>query len=153
MAFPPVLLLIVGLQLLKSVYAFLGVICLGLFFNGAIASSQLVNCVDIGPNYAGTLFGLSNTVSSAATFLSILISGEILNSKGELLDLWSYVFFTAIPVMVGTEIFYFIFLRGEPQPWNFHGSENSETSRISETSEISHQNYQSKNIQKTSDDL
>ncbi|KAL7631060.1 UNVERIFIED_CONTAM: hypothetical protein RMT77_018636 [Armadillidium vulgare] len=124
MLFPSVLLLIVGLQLLKSVNEFLGVICLGLFFNGAISASQLVNYVDIAPNYAGTLFGICNTVSNATMFLSLLISGEILNAKGELHDLWSYVFFSAIPVMVGTEIFYLIFLKGEPQLSTFRDLRN-----------------------------
>ncbi len=45
----------------------MGLLCVGWFFNGALASSHMVSHVDLAPNFAGTLFGLTNTFSGGAT--------------------------------------------------------------------------------------
>ena len=36
---------------------------IGMFFNGAISSGHFASGVDLSPNYAGTIFGVTNTVS------------------------------------------------------------------------------------------
>ena len=38
-------------------------LCIGMFFNGAISSGHFSSFVDLAPNFAGTLFGISNVFS------------------------------------------------------------------------------------------
>ena len=40
-------------------------ICIGFFFNGAISPGFFSSFMDIAPNFAGTTFGISNTLGSA----------------------------------------------------------------------------------------
>ena len=41
--------------------------------NGAVTAGYLSNGLDIAPNFAGTIFGLANTLSSTLAFLSSMI--------------------------------------------------------------------------------
>ena len=47
-----------------SVALTVGLLTIGKFFNGAISSGHFSSPVDLTPNYAGTLFGISNTKRS-----------------------------------------------------------------------------------------
>jgi hypothetical protein len=38
-------------------------LCSGKFFNGALSSGHFSSFIDLAPNFAGTLFGISNTFS------------------------------------------------------------------------------------------
>ena len=38
-------------------------LCIGMFFNGAVSSGHFSSFVDLAPNFAGTLFGISNVFS------------------------------------------------------------------------------------------
>lgn len=42
----------------------IALLCFGMFFNGAISSGHFSSFVDLSPNFAGTLMGISNTCSS-----------------------------------------------------------------------------------------
>lgn len=46
-----------------------------LFLNGAVTAGYLGNGLDIAPNFSGTIFGLANTLSSLAGFLSAFMVG------------------------------------------------------------------------------
>ena len=50
---PATVVFFVIMFLMKNMTAFISLTCLALFFNGAVAASELVNIVDIGPNYSG----------------------------------------------------------------------------------------------------
>ena len=50
-----------------DVSAAVSLLCAGWFFNGALASAHMVSHVDLSPNFAGTLFGITNTFSGGAT--------------------------------------------------------------------------------------
>ena len=39
-------------------------LCIGMFFNGAISSGHFSSFVDLSPNFAGTLMGITNTGGS-----------------------------------------------------------------------------------------
>ena len=39
-------------------------LCIGMFFNGAISSGHFSSFVDLAPNFAGTLMGIANTGGS-----------------------------------------------------------------------------------------
>ena len=42
----------------------IALLCVGMFFNGAISSGHFSSYVDLAPNFAGTLMGISNTFGS-----------------------------------------------------------------------------------------
>ena len=41
----------------------ISLLCVGMFFSGAISSGHFSSFVDLAPNFAGTLFGFSNSFS------------------------------------------------------------------------------------------
>ena len=43
---------------------------LGATVHGAVYSAFLVNCMDIAPQYAGTIFGFSNMLGAATGFIA-----------------------------------------------------------------------------------
>lgn len=53
------------------------ILTLSLFCHGAITGGYLSNGLDIAPNFAGTIFGMANTLSSFGGFLSNLMVGAL----------------------------------------------------------------------------
>jgi hypothetical protein len=45
---------------------------IGMFFNGAISSGHFSSFVDLAPNFAGTLMGITNTGGSKQTIFQCL---------------------------------------------------------------------------------
>lgn len=54
---------------------------LGTATNGAISTGPISNIVDLSPNYAGVLLGITNLVSMATAFLSPMIVGLLTNNN------------------------------------------------------------------------
>ena len=46
---------------------------LSLGFNGSSNLTNLINAHDIAPNYAGTIYGIINTVGTTAGFIAPLV--------------------------------------------------------------------------------
>ncbi len=61
-------------------------LCIGMFFNGALSSGHFSSYVDLSPNFAGTIMGIVNTFGSkisspfAFFFLSYLIFLSVYHS-------------------------------------------------------------------------
>ncbi|KAK7082812.1 hypothetical protein SK128_019836 [Halocaridina rubra] len=102
--------------------AIVSMFCVGLFFNGAITASVMVNHTDIAPNYAGTLFGISNSLSGLITFMVPVIIG-VLTEGEQTIGQWQKVFWTCIPIYIITHIIFFLFCSGTVQPWNYTDEE------------------------------
>ena len=113
LAFPPF-----GSQC--SVGLTVGLLTIGMFFNGAISSGHFSTPVDLTPNYAGTLFGISNTISGGSLGFAIpVIVGAILNDNLTF-DAWSTIYITASACYVIANVFYFFMISGSIQPWNYY---------------------------------
>ena len=96
--------------------------CLGMFFNGAISSGHFSTPVDLSPNYAGTVFGISNTLSGGSLGFSVpVIIGAITNDNMNFAA-WSIIFGTAAGCYVITNFFYFFMISGDIQSWNYYVS-------------------------------
>ncbi|XP_047501168.1 sialin-like [Penaeus chinensis] len=95
-------------------------LCLSMFLNGAITTSQLVNHTDIAPNFSGTLFGISNTFASIASFISPVAVAAIIKNQ-QTMTQWHNVFWMCVPIYAACEIFYLAFCSGTVQPWNYAG--------------------------------
>ncbi|XP_044252989.1 putative inorganic phosphate cotransporter, partial [Tribolium madens] len=147
----------------RKIFSFLGTLipAVALFSLGLIDSSQkdlgtvllilavgstglgysgcMVNLVDLAPNHAGTLLGITNCT---ATIFSILgpLSVQFFGSDKKDPILWRKVFWVAAGIYIGCGIFYAIFCSGELQEWN--GGEEKEEQKSnkgeSENKEKSH---------------
>jgi len=90
-----------------------------MFFNGSISSGHFASAVDLTPNYAGTVFGLTNTLSGGAMGALVpVVIGQITkddNSWGA----WQTVFSLAAIILFTGNCFYVLLVQSEPQVWNF----------------------------------
>ncbi|MFP6836325.1 MAG: MFS transporter [Pseudomonadales bacterium] len=68
-----------------------------------------VNHLDIGPKYAGTLIGITNTAGTISGIIGVFISGVILEQTGS----WALVFQVAAGVTLFGMAFYLLFASSE----------------------------------------
>ena len=67
--------------------------------------------MDIGPKYAGTLMGITNTFATLPGIVAVYVTGYILQVTGS----WDWVFLTTAGVTLFGMVFYLIFGSGERQ--------------------------------------
>ena len=84
----------------------------------AIAAGHFVSAVDLAPNFAGTLLGITNTVSGGGMgTLAPLVVGAI-TSNNHTWAAWQIVFWLAAVVYVVGNCVYVATIRVQPQYWN-----------------------------------
>jgi ACS family sodium-dependent inorganic phosphate cotransporter len=88
-----------------------------LFFNGAVTAGYLSNVLDIAPNFSGTIFGMANTLSSIAGWISTKIVA-IITEKESTFHTWSYIFWILAGTYAFAAVFYLIFGTGKLQKFN-----------------------------------
>ncbi|VDK48813.1 unnamed protein product [Gongylonema pulchrum] len=82
---------------------------------GLTFSAFSVNSLDIAPQYAGHLMGLSNTLATLPGMLSPLFVGAVV--QNELLHEWRIVFVFTAGVFLFGAIIFALFGKGEVQKW------------------------------------
>ncbi|GIY75448.1 hypothetical protein CEXT_252182 [Caerostris extrusa] len=94
------------------------IILLGLAvgLNGVSQSGYNVTHVDMCPEFAGTLMGITNCIANFSGFLAPAFVGYITQS-GQTVNNWRIVFFTTSAVYVVCGLVYNFFCTAEPQPW------------------------------------
>lgn len=107
---------------------------------GAVYAGNQMNHIALAPQYAGTLYGLTNAASNACGFLapyvigsiieghvsmiectlSFVIKNELIFSKSlqETLARWHTVFWMAAGINMASNCFYLIFASATEQPWS-----------------------------------
>lgn len=78
-------------------------------------SGYCCNALDIAPQYASIIMGLSNTCGTLTGIISPTLSGYIVQNKT--VAEWNIVFITSACVLMSGCIFYFFFGSGELQDW------------------------------------
>ncbi|XP_046658356.1 vesicular glutamate transporter 1-like [Homalodisca vitripennis] len=78
-------------------------------------TSSFVNCLELAPQHASVMFGLSNTVGTLAGSISPLVSGFIITDHSQ--EQWRIVFYIASAVLLAGALIYGVFASGEKQPW------------------------------------
>ncbi|GBN42764.1 Putative inorganic phosphate cotransporter [Araneus ventricosus] len=96
-------------------------------FIGLSVPGCMVAPIDMSPTFAGSLFGLSNTIASSASFLLPVITGLMLNEEQTLAQ-WNNIFFMCTAVIMSAGIVFYAFGSAEVQPWNFQ--ESSQKTRL-----------------------
>ncbi|KAF8787065.1 sialin-like [Argiope bruennichi] len=89
---------------------------LAMGFNGCTYSGYMVTHVDMSPDFAGTLMGMTNAFATLAGFLAPKAVGK-LTKDNETLAQWRIVFIIAIVVYTVTALLFIIFGSAKLQDW------------------------------------
>ncbi|GIY87854.1 putative inorganic phosphate cotransporter [Caerostris darwini] len=91
-------------------------ICFAMALNSFCYSGYNVTHVDMSPEFASTLFGISSTVAYACGIFAPTLVG-LLTSDGETIPEWNRVFFSIAVIYVICGVFFNVFGSAEKQPW------------------------------------
>lgn len=89
----------------------IAVMCVGNALGAFVTGGFAVNHMDIAPNHAGKLMGITNTFATIPGIIGVTVSGWILEATGS----WALVFQVAGGVTVIGLIFYLLFASGNKQ--------------------------------------
>ncbi|CAG2103072.1 unnamed protein product, partial [Medioppia subpectinata] len=89
---------------------------IGLGLNGSCYSGFLANYVDMAPDFAGILMGVTNAVGNVPGFIAPQ-TASLIYSNGQTLNSWSHVFYTCSAIYFFTGIVYILFSTSELQTW------------------------------------
>ncbi|GAB0100070.1 MFS domain-containing protein [Sergentomyia squamirostris] len=90
-------------------------ITLAVGLGGFAICGYMVNPLDLAPDHASVIFGLSNTFATIPGIVSPLLTGFIVVTSSE--SEWQIVFYITAAIYLGGCIIYWFFCRGELQPW------------------------------------
>ncbi|XP_034650012.1 putative inorganic phosphate cotransporter isoform X1 [Drosophila subobscura] len=110
---------LIGLGYTAADQATLAVVllCFTVGTNGATYLGFNMNHIDLSPNYAGILMGITNCVANIMSIIAPLVVGVIVTNEKDP-DLWRIVFFIAAGFyLVGNGLFV-LFGKAEVQSWN-----------------------------------
>jgi len=131
---------LIGLSFLDCTQTSLAVciLTLAVTISGFVYSGYFVNHMDIAPQYAGTLMGISNGISACAGFIAPAVAATLTADKTR--ESWQIVFFIATGVYAAGAILYCILASGEVQPWAKNQSAKSEEMNDMKIAEVSEPN-------------
>ncbi|XP_055339656.1 sialin-like [Paramacrobiotus metropolitanus] len=82
-------------------------------------ASFAINHIDIAPQYAGILMGITNTVGAVPGIAGPYLVGVLTSGPdGHNLTQWSIVFYVTAGIFIANGIFYACCASGELQPWD-----------------------------------
>ncbi|XP_075977974.1 putative inorganic phosphate cotransporter [Anticarsia gemmatalis] len=73
--------------------------------------------LDMSPNFAGTLLGITNMAANIISIIAPLVAGVILQDETDLKE-WRNVFYIASAIWFAGNTFYLFLGTSEKQPWN-----------------------------------
>ncbi|GAB6019423.1 hypothetical protein CHUAL_001004 [Chamberlinius hualienensis] len=94
-----------------------GMLVLSVIFFGLTYAGFQINHVDISPNYAGTLQGITNTAACIPGIVSPYIVGVITNGN-ETQEAWSIVFYMCMAILLVMGTCYLILGSANLKSWN-----------------------------------
>ncbi|ELU10872.1 hypothetical protein CAPTEDRAFT_113983 [Capitella teleta] len=112
---PAAFLIGVGYISCATPYVAIVLLTLGVGFSGFQYPGVMVNHVDVAPPFAGTLFGISNTLATLPGILAPYAIGVITKDQTE--EQWQIVFYISAAIYTVGAIFFVLFACGEIQPW------------------------------------
>ncbi|XP_017467115.1 PREDICTED: putative inorganic phosphate cotransporter [Rhagoletis zephyria] len=118
-------LLLIGIGFLDSNQPTLAIVLmtLNVGINGGSTIGSTLNSLDLAPNHAGILMGLSNTIVNVVPILSPLLVGVIVTDKHNRSQ-WQIIFAIAALIFFVGNLFYIIWGTSETQSWNSSDFEN-----------------------------
>ncbi|XP_025200393.1 putative inorganic phosphate cotransporter [Melanaphis sacchari] len=76
-----------------------------------------INHMDLSPNYAGLLMGITNTAAASGGIIAPLFVGLIVDDQTSVAE-WRIVFISGAIVLFVCNLFFIIFGSAKTQPWN-----------------------------------
>lgn len=76
-----------------------------------------VNHIDIAPNFAGTLMGITNGVANIMSIIAPLLVGFIVTDQSDATQ-WRYVFFISAGIYFFGNLIFVLFSSTDIQAWN-----------------------------------
>lgn len=76
-----------------------------------------INHIDLSPNFAGLLMGITNTAASSGGIIAPLFVGLVVNDQTSVAE-WRIVFISGAIVLFISNLFFIIFGSAKTQPWN-----------------------------------
>jgi len=110
-AFGGLSMCLLGITQVDTVWAAIGLMCLGKVFGAFGIGGHSVNHLDIGPRHAGTLMGITNTAGTIPGIFGVMITGFILESTGS----WAMVWGVTAGVTLFGMVVYLLLASGEQQ--------------------------------------
>merc|ERR1712038_237532 len=92
-------------------------LCIAVGLNGATYSGWQVNHMDLSPNFAGTLMGITNTIANIFGCLAPMFVGKMTNNN-QTIGAWQIVFMVTAGIYVVTNAIFVFFATAETQSWN-----------------------------------
>ncbi|XP_063384106.1 putative inorganic phosphate cotransporter [Cydia fagiglandana] len=93
-------------------------------FGGAVYAGNQMNHIDLSPQFAGTMYGITNAASNLCGFLAPYAIGRIISSDQQTLGQWREVFYLAAAIDLGANLFYLFFASTEEQDWSLPESDD-----------------------------
>ncbi|XP_037799091.1 LOW QUALITY PROTEIN: sialin-like [Penaeus monodon] len=94
------------------------VLCISVGISGCAYSGSCLTELDIAPNLAGTLTGITNTLGSATGFLAPAIAGAITMNNNKSIHAWREVFLMSAGILTVATSLYMVLMSVDVQPWN-----------------------------------
>jgi len=91
-------------------------LCIAVAMGTISSSGYNVNHIDLAPQYAGILYGLTNSIATVSGVIGPYVVGVLTKYK-ETKEQWKIVFFISSAISLFGTIFYLIFGTGKRQPW------------------------------------
>ncbi|KAG7312255.1 hypothetical protein JYU34_001727 [Plutella xylostella] len=113
---PGVMLL--ALTLVDSPILAITLMIVSLGLNGALAVTGSVNCQDLAPNFAGTIYGIGNSIGTTAGIIVPLVVAYFTESDETNIENWRPVFYIGSAVYIITGIVFMILGSTELQDFN-----------------------------------
>lgn len=76
-----------------------------------------INHMDLSPNYAGLLMGITNTAAASGGIIAPLFVGLVVDDQTSVAE-WRIVFISGAIVLFVCNLFFIIFGSAKTQPWN-----------------------------------
>ncbi|XP_029655219.1 sialin [Octopus sinensis] len=105
--------------------AALAMVTMAIAFSAIALGGYQVNHLDIAPNFAGTLMGISNTFATIPGFVAPSVVGAFTHIQDPYFG-WLKVFYLSVSINVIGAVFYLIFASGEEQSWAQSDEEQKE---------------------------
>ncbi|XP_008559447.1 putative inorganic phosphate cotransporter [Microplitis demolitor] len=112
-------LALIGLSFITSEHrnVAVGVLIMSVAFNVAVFSGHQMNHMDLSPNFAGTLMGITNAAANICGIMAPLIYGVIVSDPTDITQ-WRKVYILSAGIYIAGNLAFVFFGKATVQPWN-----------------------------------
>lgn len=96
--------------------------------NAGHYTGYLLVHIDMAPNFAGTLMGITNCIANIISIIAPLVAGLLLQDETDPAD-WRKVFYVSSAVYIICNLFFVIFGTSKKQKWNESETDNGSTEK------------------------